>query len=628
MVRDFSVELTWRDKQKPPKSSSDNDFDLLTLLKFHPEFLDIPVKSLQESLPSKKSWKNRLYLGDNRIIMERLLHEGFSESIDLIYIDPPFFTGNGGFHRVFKERMTGQVIAESRAYRDDWEGLDAYLQYLYERFFLMKELLSPHGSLFVHCDWHAGHYLKVILDEIFGYRNFRNEIAWCYTGAGQTPRYFPRKHDTIFWYVKNTNFYTFNVEAVRVPYKKSNLAAGRTSFAGRKSDQYLRKLDSRGKIIEDWWADIATIGYSHSEITGFTTQKPEALLERIIRACTNEGDLVADFFCGSGTTPVVAEKLDRRWIACDLSSIAIHATFKRLLSLEESRNLEVKARLMKYGKPCSEFLLQKLYLVKKADFRDELLDRLKYLISKWLGCISLSKSLHFDGMTTEKQDLIKISLEMPTIDDLIEIQSYFQEMKSDFHSLIWIAPIWDSASLPEFFQRFKDYLGMKFHPQVIPRLDELLWNLQQGTFLDKSPQRAKKIHHPITTPIVYVKSALELKEEQSFTPEQDRTRLLRFQLTIEEYEIPDVPSYNKALEKIADSRDLVDYWMVDVCQEMKSPFIPFLVFIRPRKRDQSMTFSTNLTIKTSRSERIFIRIRVVDLLGIESWWIQRVPITT
>jgi len=172
------------------------------------------------------------------------------------------------------------------------------------------------------------------MDEIFGQNNFRNEIIWCYTGAGQTPSQFPRKHENLLFYSKSQKW-VFNPEDLRVPYKKSASAAGKTSFTGKADEKRLKEIDERGKIIEDWWSDIGTIGYAHAQILGFPTQKPERLLERIIKASSNEGDIVLDAFAGSGTTGAVAEKLGRRWIMIDSSKFAIYTMIKRMLNLKK-----------------------------------------------------------------------------------------------------------------------------------------------------------------------------------------------------------------------------------------------------------------------------------------------------
>jgi len=280
------------------------------------ETINLPRGVGQEELfgGKDKGWKNRLIWGDNLLIMGSLLKE---------------FAGKIDQAEVTKEPSALEV----KAYRDTWgKGMQSYLQMMYDRLVLMKELLADDGSIYVHLDWHVEHYVKLIMDEIFGRENFRNEIVWCYTGPARTSNDFPDKHDVILRYSK-TNNYVFNPESIRIPYKKSTLATGKTTLTGRADEERLRELDKRGKLPEDWWADLATIGYVHSEITGYKTQKPESLLERIIKASSNEGDIVADFFCGSGTTGVVAEKLGRRWIMSDLGRFAIHTTRKRLLDM-------------------------------------------------------------------------------------------------------------------------------------------------------------------------------------------------------------------------------------------------------------------------------------------------------
>ncbi len=286
----------------------------------------------------RDDWRKMLIWGDNKLVMAALL-EQFCGKIDLIYIDPPFdvgadFTMNVQIGDEGDSLEKEQSILEAVAYRDTWgRGTDSYLHMMYERLTLMRELLSERGSIYVHCDWRVAYYLRSILDEIIGKNNFRNEIVWCYTGPSNQSRDFPDKHDTILRYSKSNGF-IFNIDQIRISYKKSNLATGRTTLTGKKSDEYLLRLDQRGKVPEDWWSDIASIGHSHNEICGFATQKPEALLRRIVLASSSESSLVADFFCGSGTTLAVAEKLGRRWIGVDLGRYAIHTSRKRLIQVQ------------------------------------------------------------------------------------------------------------------------------------------------------------------------------------------------------------------------------------------------------------------------------------------------------
>ncbi|MXX84457.1 MAG: site-specific DNA-methyltransferase, partial [Chloroflexi bacterium] len=299
-------------------------------------------------------WRNRLIWGDKKYVLPSLLPE-FAGKVDLIYIDPPFATGQDfSFQaQVGDERFTKEAsIIEMKAYRDMWGGkssLSQYLGWFYETAVFLHELLSETGSLYVHLDATVSHYAKTILDSIFDIDKLRNEIIWCYTGPSNTKKWFPRKHDIIFWYAKSENW-IFNRDDVRTPYKLGRNIGGKSSLAissNRSIESRQERMDELvekgGKIIEDFWTDIGAGSHiPRKELTGYPTQKPEALLERIIRASSNEGDLVLDCFCGSGTTPAVAEKLKRRWIACDLGRFAVHTARKRLLAIENVRPFVVQ----------------------------------------------------------------------------------------------------------------------------------------------------------------------------------------------------------------------------------------------------------------------------------------------
>ncbi|MEW6240557.1 MAG: site-specific DNA-methyltransferase [Chloroflexota bacterium] len=270
--------------------------------------------------------ESRLILGDNLAIMASLLPE-YEGRIALIYADPPFFTnrkypariGRGEDSRKPAEWQT------TEGYHDHWPSLDDYLQFLYERLALMHCLLAPNGTLYLHLDWHADAYARLILDELFGADHLLNEIIWAYHGPSPIRRAFNRKHDTILAYVKGDG-YTFNVDAVREPYNPSTVKTfGASSRAGFGKVPDLE----RGKVPEDWWY-FPVVARLHNERTGYPTQKPEALLERIILASSNPKDLVADFFCGSGTTALTAARHGRRFLAADATWRAVHTTRSRL----------------------------------------------------------------------------------------------------------------------------------------------------------------------------------------------------------------------------------------------------------------------------------------------------------
>ncbi len=301
-------------------------------------------------------WRNKLIWGDNKLIMASLLAE-FAGRVNLICIDPPFAT-NANFNIKIKigdlSWTKKASIIEEKAYRDTWgKGLDSYLQMMYDRLVLMRELLADNGSIYVHLDWHVGHYVKIIMDEIFGKENFVNEIIWHYRTGNIANKQFQRKHDLILFYSKSSKW-NFNIQEYKEYYVQTYGPDKKISFKGAndQEDQYGRYRISQ---VDDVWniSAVFTLGGEHLP---FPTQKPEKLLERIIKASSNKGDIVADFFCGSGTTLAVAEKLGRRWIGSDLSKFAIHTARKRLLGIAGCNPFEIlnlgnyqKAKLRENG---------------------------------------------------------------------------------------------------------------------------------------------------------------------------------------------------------------------------------------------------------------------------------------
>ena len=307
-----------------------------------------------------------LYYGDNLAVLREYLPP---TSVDLIYLDPPF-NSNATYNVLFKEPGTGeQSKSQITAFEDTWhwtaeierafqeivesapsEVVDlmlslrravrendilAYLTMMCIRLLELKRVLKETGSIYLHCDPTASHYLKIVLDAVFGKRNFRNEIVWCYTGPSRPVKDFPRKHDVIFRYSKSDEYFS-NLEGVRIPYKALHTDKGKEARIwgkeGKLQDERVRKkYIERGKIPEDFWIDIPSGGHiSPKERLGYRTQKPEALLERIIKASSNEGDVVLDPFCGCGTAVAVAEKLGRRWIGIDITHLAIAVVKERL----------------------------------------------------------------------------------------------------------------------------------------------------------------------------------------------------------------------------------------------------------------------------------------------------------
>ena len=285
-------------------------------------------------------WSNKLFWGDNLEVSYNLLND-FEEKIDLIYVDPPFFSGTN-YHIEIKDK---QENYDTIAYYDKWHNdLDSYLQMLYERIKLFKRLLSKTGLLFIHLDWHATHYIRVILDEIFGPNRFINNIVWYYYNkysAGK--KNLPRAHDNILVYSK-TNKYTFN--ELRIPRDKPIKQLKREMVNGvlknvKNENGHVVYRIVKDKKMDDVWR-IPCMQPASKEWTGFPTQKHHKLLERIIKLGSNKGDLIADFFCGSGTTLLAAEKLNRRWIGCDISKYSIYLTRKRIIDDMENNKGALK----------------------------------------------------------------------------------------------------------------------------------------------------------------------------------------------------------------------------------------------------------------------------------------------
>ena len=265
---------------------------------------------------------------------KKVLAEIPSDCIDLIYLDPPFFS-NRHYEVIWGDE------AEVRSFEDRWEGgIQVYLAWMRERMLEMHRVLKPHGSIYLHCDWHASHYLKVMMDDIFGgAAHLRDEIVWHYESGGRTTNFYPHKHDTIFWYSKHRKNWIFNAEAVSVPRNECQ-ACGRTLAKWNNLKKHVdadgriyRTIKSAGRVYtyydddpvlpSDVWLGMNHLQQKDPERLGYPTQKPETLLERIILASSNPGDIVLDPFCGCGTAIAVAHKLERAWLGIDISPTAL-----------------------------------------------------------------------------------------------------------------------------------------------------------------------------------------------------------------------------------------------------------------------------------------------------------------
>lgn len=289
-----------------------------------------------------EGWINKIFWGDNLQVMSHLLKE-YRGKVDLIYIDPPF-DSKADYKKKIEIKGVGSAETDStsfeeKQYGDIWTN-DEYLQFMYERLILLRELLSDNGCIYLHCDWHKSHHLRMIMDEVFGPDKFVNEVIWHYSGAGTPKGCWAKRHDNIFVYSK-TDKYTFNADEVRTEYAAATVERFSHAINNVRNGINFgsQSLNPLGKYPEDV-LDISIEAPSASIRTGYPTQKPEALLEKIIKASSNPGDLVFDCFMGSGTTVSVAKKLGRRFIGADINMGSIQTTKKRLLTSSETSEYE------------------------------------------------------------------------------------------------------------------------------------------------------------------------------------------------------------------------------------------------------------------------------------------------
>lgn len=339
---------------------------------------------------------NALFYGDNLVWLRD--HRYFpDESVDLIYLDPPF-NSKADYNLIFNEPgKLDKSQAQIKAFDDTWhwdseasgialnelaqnkpqiaeliswlsrqgklqESMAAYLAMMATRLIELHRVLKLSGSIYLHCDSTASHYLKVLMDMVFGVKNLRNEIIWCYTSGGKSKRTFAQKHDTILFYTK-TNDYIFNADDVRVPYSEKTLANYKPGLIGSTYTAEV-KLHKKGKIPEDWWI-IAIASKSTREYLHYPTQKPVALLERIIEAGCEKGGVVLDPFCGCGTTIDVAQKLGRHWLGIDVTWLAIDLVENRLKATYGSK---IAGKFEVHGKPYDVASAQALANKSKKEF--------------------------------------------------------------------------------------------------------------------------------------------------------------------------------------------------------------------------------------------------------------------
>ncbi len=403
-----------------------------------------------------KGWSNKLIWGDNKLILSSLKNGPLRKQIEaegglkLVYIDPPFDVG-GDFSmniEIGEENFTKKPsVIEEIAFRDTWgKGMDSFSAMIYERLKLIYGLLADNGSIYVHCDWRVSSYMRLVLDEIFGKDNFQREIIWSFdtkSGYKTLAENWIRSHDTILYYAKNTNNKIFNKQFES--YEKKYLERfkkidedGRKYRDDRGSGvkQYLDEL--KGVPVADVWRDVKSFqqAATSGEYINYPTQKPEKLIVRIIEASSNKGDLVADFFCGSGTTLSVAEKLNRKWIGTDLGRFSIHTTRKRMIGVQRELKKEGKDfrafEILNIGKYEREKFLNVNENLREEEKRIQRENKEKEFVKLILSAYKAEPIDSFNSFVGKKRDrLIAVgSIDTPVTNGLIEkIVSECQEKR-------------------------------------------------------------------------------------------------------------------------------------------------------------------------------------------------------
>jgi len=565
----YEVELVWTDKYEKLEKGKKIDFErpVLPLQKVETinqprtgeesRIQDLYGERVQEPKFSgnyPKDWKNSLIWGDNKLAMLSLLRgdaknniPSMAGKINLIYIDPPFFTGADFSFKVKvgdEEISKEPSILEEKAYRDTWRGgMATYLKYMYERLVLMRELLAENGSIYVHCDWHVSHYLKAMMDnDIFGPENFRNEVVWCYAGGGISKRDFPNKHDIILRYTKSEG-YTFNIQyrpygdwTKRFDQRHSLTTGG-------------KELRKEGTPIDDWWADFNKLTSYQDEWIGFPTQKPEDLLKRIILASSNPGDIIADFFCGSGTTLAVAEKLGRRWIGSDLSKYAVHITRKRLLDIHNSKDL-LDEKGEKYGKYSRPFEIYNIGSYEVKHFKEKPTDYIDFVLKLYSAKKVQGFSL-IHGIKDNRAVHIGL-IDMPV--NIEEVRKVLEDCRTNNFSKVDVLGFEFAYEVNELAK----ILGKKNNIEVklvqIPSLNEIK-SMLVGTNIDilKVPDEIvdeKLLKHIKFNELNYVEVEEKIKDKE-------------VELEISKFVPVPTPELSEVSDKIKDPRELIDYWAVD-----------------------------------------------------------------
>lgn len=561
-------------------------------------------KNIWEKWPKAYPQGGLLFHGDNKEVLAHLLANGFRGKVNLIYIDPPFDSGADYVRKVqlrggaATAKIEGETytLGEQIQYTDIWAN-DNYLQFMYERMQLLKELLAENGSIYLHCDWHKSYLLRSVLDEIFGSENCRNEIIWCYHrfGLGEQKNY-TRAHDNILWYVKSETA-AFNLDAVRIPYSDKTLSNFKGGIGG--SGFGSGELNELGKVPEDFW-EIAPAYKSLNEVLPYPTQKPEALIKKIILGSSKPSDIILDCFIGSGTTAAVAQKLGRRWIGCDINKGAIQTTSKRLQTIIDEQAIEVakpkQRELIETEKPSPEPAQQSFSVWRVNDYDLKIQhNEAVQLACEHIGFDRKLSDSFFDGRLDKK--LVKIiPFEHPLSPlDLEEVKKELEARPEEYSPIVLVclgielaAQTWIEEWNRLRKRKDKDHLEK---PEVNKiEVIELRTDAKYGKFIKHEPAEAK-------VAIRREKDKIKVAVEDFISP----TILKRLEM--------DTPLFKA---KIADWRSQVDCVMIDTAYNGEA-FNVSLSDI-PEKKTDLINGKYELSAP---AEKTTVAVKIIDMLGEE-----------
>ncbi len=544
----------------------------------------------------KDNWQNLLFHGDNKDVLATLLELGFRGKIDLIYIDPPFKSGADYVRKVELRGLKnlGKIdedeasLLQQTMYFDIWNN-DTYLQFMYERLILLKELLAEMGSIYVHLDWHVGHYIKLLMDEIFGEENFRNEIVWVYSGATSPGmNVYARRHEIILWYSKSEK-YTFEPDRIRQEYSEtSKKMIGKKKIFHHGKEAVTIKLSESGKFPEDWIYIPTGIAMANEHL-GFQTQKPEALFERIIKASSNSDDLVLDCFIGSGTTARVAQKLGRRWIGCDINKGAIQITSREL---QKIINEQIKKKETKYP----SFATYKVNNYDLQLLRTEAIE----LAVQHIGIQRTKTDSFFDG--TLGKNLVKIiDFNHPfTLLDLQLIQDELKKRPNEDRNITVVCLGKELAVDPAIdkWNKTRPYKNTETKEKInLIEVIELKTDKKYGNFLIHKSDEAKV--------------NIERKDDKAIIEILDfisPTIIERLNIDNTLFKI-----------KIPDFRSMIDYILIDTNYDGKTFHIVYSDV--PEKKDDLIKGKYELEIP---EEKTRIAVKIIDMLGEEALIVEEI----